>query len=108
MIVPGDRPEYLLGERPAANVVAAPSGARSSGSGARLLIVDDDAMNRELLQEMVSRLGHESELAQDGWEALAGLHARIDLVLLDAMMPGMDGFEVARRIRMDPEHGDLP
>ena len=69
----------------------------------RLLIVDDEAPNRELLEAMVEELGHEPELAQDGIEALAKVKLDIDLVLLDVMMPGMDGFEVAGRIRGDGE-----
>jgi putative two-component system response regulator len=74
----------------------------------RLLIVDDEEMNRDLLGRMVERLGHEPATAQDGPEALARLDEGFDLVLLDVMMPRMDGFEVARRIRDDPQHGDLP
>jgi putative two-component system response regulator len=76
--------------------------------GGHLLIVDDEELNRELLQGIVESLGHEAETARDGKEALARLHSRIDLVLLDVMMPGMDGFEVAQRIRNDESHSDVP
>ena len=79
-----------------------------SEAGAHLLIVDDEELNRELLEGMVECLGHTSEVAADGPEALARLNPTIDLVLLDVMMPGMDGMEVARRIRTDPEYSDLP
>ncbi len=74
----------------------------------RILIVDDEESLRTVLREMIQSLGHESEIAQDGFEALAMLQMKVDLVLLDVMMPGMDGFEVARRIRKDPVHSDTP
>lgn len=59
----------------------------------RVLVVDDEAANRELLEAMLESLGHEPELARDGLEALAKVKLDIDLVLLDVMMPGMDGFK---------------
>jgi putative two-component system response regulator len=74
----------------------------------RVLVVDDEAANRELLEAMLESLGHEPELARDGLEALAKVKLDIDLVLLDVMMPGMDGFEVARRIRQTPDLSDPP
>lgn len=74
----------------------------------RILIVDDEELNRELLESLVTSFGHEPEMARDGVEALAKLKLDIDLVLLDVMMPVMDGFEVARRIREDPDTSDLP
>jgi putative two-component system response regulator len=74
----------------------------------RLLIVDDEAANRDLLEALVEESGHEPELARDGVDALAKIKLDVDLVLLDVMMPGMDGFEVARRIRQDPDYGDVP
>jgi len=74
----------------------------------RILAVDDDPKNRNLLKHMLESLDYEPELAGSGSEALEKLGNGIDLVLLDVMMPGMDGFEVARRIRSDPFHGDIP
>ena len=74
----------------------------------RILIVDDEVPNRDLLESLVEAMGHEPDLARDGIEALAKVKLDIDLVLLDVMMPGMDGFEVARRIRQDPSAADVP
>ncbi len=74
----------------------------------RILIVDDDEAFRVSHAALVEAFGHEPEIASDGFEALAKLIMEIDLVLLDADMPHMDGFEVARRIRSDPVHAHLP
>lgn len=74
----------------------------------RILIVDDEEQNRELLAAIVESLGYEPDVAKDGVEALAKLHLDVDLVLLDVMMAGMDGFQVAQRIRRDPQGGDVP
>ena len=74
----------------------------------RLLVVDDESPNRAMLKDMIEDCGYEAELASDGIEALAKLKLNIDLVLLDLVMPGMDGFEVAQRIRQDPDAGHVP
>lgn len=74
----------------------------------RLLIVDDEELNRDLLEGMVECLGHESITAEDGHEALKKLTPDIDLVLCDVMMPGMTGYEVVQHIRQDPARRDIP
>ena len=74
----------------------------------RILIVDDVEVNRELLDSIITSLGHESEMAEDGVEALAKMKLDVDLVLLDVQMPGMDGFEVVRQVRQDPEVKHIP
>ena len=53
-------------------------------------------------------MGHEVELAEDGFQALSMIKLGFDLVLLDITMPGMDGFEVARRIREQFDIQELP
>ncbi len=66
------------------------------------LVVDDVAENREVLSEMLRGLDCSVETAEDGTQALARLRAGgIDIAYLDIRMPGMDGFEVARRIRTE-------
>ncbi|MEP6714942.1 MAG: response regulator, partial [Terriglobia bacterium] len=73
-----------------------------TGAG-RILVVDDDALNRDMLSRQLERQGHHVDTAADGAAALAMLSAtRFDMVLLDLMMPGMNGFEVLERIKRDP------
>src|SRR5687767_7224829 len=74
----------------------------------RVLVVDDDPSVRAAHVRYVEHLGYEAETAADGIEALTKLSLGIDLVLLDIHMPGMDGFEVATRIREHPAHRLLP
>lgn len=74
----------------------------------RILTVDDDRKNVYLLQHLLESLGYDSEPAYSGAEALEKLNSDIDLVLLDAMMPDMDGFDVTRRIRSHVEFSDVP
>jgi len=73
----------------------------------RILVVDDVAQNRLLLGGIIKSIGYELETASHGLEVLAKLPG-VDLVLLDVMMPGVDGFEVVRRIRDHPTFHDLP
>lgn len=74
-----------------------------------ILIVDDLATNIELLEAFLLPHGYEIEKAQSGEEALKKIDDdHIDLVLLDVMMAGMDGFEVIRKVRQDEKHRLLP
>jgi two-component system KDP operon response regulator KdpE len=69
-------------------------------SGERVLVVDDEPQIRRALRTGLLGHGYEVETAEDGETALAMLAARLpDLVVLDLMMPGMDGFEVLRQTR---------
>jgi putative two-component system response regulator len=74
----------------------------------RILLVDDDFSTRAITQALVNALGHEVETAADGIEGLAKVRLGIDLVLLDVVMTGIDGFEVCRRIRADTLTSDVP
>lgn len=79
-------------------------------SRARVLLVDDNRVNRNLLAAYLEQAGiRHVEQAQDGEEGLAKLESfRPDLVLLDLMMPRVDGFEMCRRLRADPRWASLP
>jgi len=73
-----------------------------------VLVVDDDAEFRLLHADLLRSFGYDVEVASDGVEALALISPRVDLVVLDAAMPNMDGFEVARLVRTDPLVADIP
>ena len=76
---------------------------------ARILIADDDPGTRELLTAMVEGLGHEAVAVPDGVAALAAIAARPpDLVLSDVSMPGLNGFELCRRLKVDPRSRLIP
>jgi putative two-component system response regulator len=74
----------------------------------RILVVDDVEQNRLLLSSVVESLGYEVATAHDGQDALAKLQLGIDLVLLDVMMPGLDGYQTARCLRADARFAELP
>jgi class 3 adenylate cyclase len=77
--------------------------------GARLLIVDDNKVNRLLLSRSVELLGHRFALAENGRVALEKLRSEpFDLLLLDIEMPELDGFEVLEQLKADPQLRDLP
>jgi class 3 adenylate cyclase len=78
----------------------------------RVLVADDSAVNRKLLVQLLGRLGLQSIEVEDGAAALAVLHADgpagIDVVLLDVVMPELDGFETLAAIKADEALRDLP
>ena len=78
-------------------------------SGRRILVVDDEPEIRTLLERTLTAHNFEVDTAPDGEEALARVAARPPaLVLLDAMLPRIHGFEVARRLRADPRTREVP
>jgi CheY-like chemotaxis protein/HPt (histidine-containing phosphotransfer) domain-containing protein len=69
-------------------------------AGATILVVDDSAVNREVAQEALARLGAQVMLLDSGRAALEAFHRkRFDLILMDGSMPDLDGFETTRRMR---------
>jgi class 3 adenylate cyclase len=83
--------------------------ADANAIGSRILIVDDNASNRDLLARRLAREGHRVELAESGAAALALTAARgFDLVLLDLMMPAMSGFEVLCRLKASTGTRHIP
>ena len=83
-------------------------------AGLRALVVDDNAVNREILRHQLGALGVALDMAEGGARALDKLHAAaaagrpFDIVVLDDQMPGMTGLELARGIRADPSVGSPP
>src|ERR1700720_2265356 len=75
----------------------------------RILIVDDNETNRDILQTRLAAHGYDLKQAGDGEEALAAAKTHLpDLILLDVMMPKIDGIEVARRLKTDPQLPFMP
>jgi diguanylate cyclase (GGDEF)-like protein len=78
-------------------------------TNATLLLVDDDAMNRDALSRRLTRKGYTVLTAESGARAIETVNARrVDAVLLDVMMPGMSGIETLRRLRESHSVSELP
>ena len=74
-----------------------------------ILLVDDTPTNLEILVQVFDKQGFEVFIATDGESALEQIPStHPDLILLDGMMPGLDGFETCRRLKGDPETADIP
>ena len=74
-----------------------------------LLVVDDNEVNRDLLQRRLERQGYTVTVAENGRKALEILKAdTVDLILLDILMPEMDGYEVCKRLKADDRTFDIP
>ena len=74
-----------------------------------ILIVDDEPAGRFTLESILEEQGYQIEMAESGLEALEKSYQLLpDVILLDVMMPGMDGFEVCQRIRKDPVLAEIP
>jgi DNA-binding response OmpR family regulator len=81
--------------------------ARSRGG--RILVVDDEPHIRRVLDAMLGKEGFDVVLASEGSEGLRAMASgKIDLVILDLVMPGATGLEVLAKIRTDPQNADTP
>ncbi|MBT0773256.1 response regulator [Kineosporia sp. J2-2] len=87
---------------------------RAGGDPGRVLVVDDTAINRKLLATAVTNLGHRAETAPDGHRALemlreaGGAAGGFDVVLLDLLMPVLDGYATLAQIKADPALASVP
>jgi adenylate cyclase len=93
---------------PTAPAVRPPAAPADPGA-VRLLVVDDNELNRDMLSRRLGGRGFAVEIAEDGEQALARIEQQaFDLVLLDVMMPGLSGIEVLQRLRERWPESDLP
>jgi len=78
-------------------------------SNKKILVVDDDPINRKLIIKIISKKGFEAIEAGNGVEALGALKENnVDMILLDIVMPVMDGIEFLKEIKSMPEYINLP
>jgi len=81
----------------------------NSAEASVILLVDNNATNLSILVQSLSEAGYKVRVAQDGESAIAQIpYAKPDLILLDVMMPGIDGFETCRRLKAVPETQAIP
>ena len=112
--LPGVQPSpetHAPGEKESSGISSSPQGStqKESGESGLLLVVDDSEDNRDVLARRLQKQGHWAITAPGGKEALQALAEQpFDLVLLDIMMPDMDGYEVLSRIKSDPHTHHIP
>ena len=88
---------------------SAPPALDYGGASKNILIVDDDESIRKLLKQELEYAGYIAEEAAEGLDALNKIkHKKYDLIILDVMMPGLSGFDVARVLKNNPDTADIP
>ncbi len=97
-----------LREEDSGTTVTAEREASAPLSG-HLLVVDDNETNRDMLSKRLRHQGYRVSMAEDGRRALLAVRDQlVDLVLLDVLMPEMDGYETLKQIKADPRLRDIP
>ncbi|HTB64068.1 MAG TPA: response regulator [Opitutales bacterium] len=100
-------PPFSLPERHT-ETPEAPPGLPAAAVG-RVLVVDDDPGSRSMLGDWLGAYGHQVRTAADGPEALLAVEQELpDVIVMDVMMPGMDGFTVCERLKRDPKTAGIP
>jgi len=95
--------------RAAAIHAEAAAGLPATGAGVTVLVVDDSAVNRELLRSTLEPFGYTLLMAEDVERGMAlAMKRRFDMILCDVHMPQQDGFEFLRRVRAEPRLSGLP
>jgi two-component system, sensor histidine kinase and response regulator len=103
-----EKPKAMTSSPPAA-AAQLPRNAAGEVRPARILVVDDQPANIQIIGTVLGALGHEIVPASDGLTALKRIAMRApDLILLDLLMPVMDGFEVCRQIKANPDWREIP
>ena len=75
---------------------------------AKILAIDDDPMMLELYQEILTRAGHQVAIAENGTQGLARAERQPDLIVVDLMMPNLNGYEFMRELRALGGHASTP
>lgn len=89
--------------------IPACGGSGDVAAASAVLVIEDDPRSVKLMELILASQGYEAVVARNGKEGLAAARGRaFDLILLDLMLPEVDGFEVLRQLRSDPDLRDVP
>jgi len=105
----GDNAVSKEDKREVPETASMPAHLGALGEGGHLLVVDDDPANLDLLSRRLTRQGYQVSTAAGGQQALDLLNQQdFDLVILDMLMPGIDGLQVLKQLKSDPERQAIP